>query len=57
MEPSRILKTLALKGAPSNLRKVNQFDLCLNELIDFNYVRLVTMNRSTYIELNPLLLK
>lgn len=54
---SRILKTLALKGAPSNLRKVNQFDLCLNELIDFNYVRLVTMNRSTYIELNPLLLK
>lgn len=54
---SRILKTLALKGAPSNLRKVNQFDSCLNELIDFNYVRLVTINRSTYIELNPLLLK
>lgn len=54
---SRILKTLALKGAPSKLRKVNQFDSCLNELIDFNYVRLVTINRSTYIELNPLLLK
>lgn len=54
---NRILKTLALKGAPSNLRKVNQFDSCLNELIDFNYARLVTLNRSTYIELNPLLLK
>lgn len=54
---NRILKTLVLKNAPSNLRKVNKFDLCLNELIDINYVRLVTLNRSTYIELNPLLLK
>lgn len=53
---NRILKTLALKGAPSNLRKVRQFDSCLNELIDFHYVRMVTVNRSTYIELNPLLL-
>ena len=54
---NRILKTLALKGAPSSLRKAKEFDPCLNELIEFNYARLVTVNKSTYIELNPLLLK
>lgn len=54
---NRILKTLALNGAPSSLRKAKEFAPCLNELIEFNYVRLVTINRSTYIELNPLLLK
>ena len=52
-----ISKTLAMKGAPSHLRKAKEFDPCLNELIEFNYVRLVTINKSTYIELNPLLLK
>ncbi|MCJ9253888.1 DUF3987 domain-containing protein [Acinetobacter baumannii] len=51
-----ILKTLALKGAPINLRKVKEFDFYLFELIELNYVRLVTINKSTYIELNPLLL-
>lgn len=50
-------KTVSMKGAPSHLRKAKEFDPCLNELIEFNYVRLVTINRSTYIELNPLLLK
>lgn len=50
-------KTLAMKGAPSHLRKAKEFDPCINELIEFNYVRLVTLNKSTYIELNPLLLK
>ena len=52
-----IPKTLALKGAPSNLRKVRAFDLCLNELIESNYLRLVMINKTQYIELNPLLLK
>ena len=54
---SSLSKTLAMKGAPSHLRKVKEFDPCINELIEFNYVRLVTINKSTYIELNPLLLK
>lgn len=54
---SSLSKTLAMKGAPSHLRKAKEFDPCLNELIEFNYVRLVTINKSTYIELNPLLLK
>jgi hypothetical protein len=54
---SNLSKTLAMKGAPSHLRKAKEFDPCINELIEFNYVRLVTINKSTYIELNPLLLK
>ena len=54
---NRILKSLAAKGAPSHLRKAKAFDPCLNELIEFNYVRLVIIDKSTYIELNPLLLK
>ena len=54
---NRILKSFAAKGAPSHLRKAKAFDPCLNELIEFNYVRLVTVNKSAYIELNPLLLK
>ena len=54
---SSISKTLAMKGAPSHLRKAKEFDPCINELIEFNYVRLVTINKSTYIELNPLLLE
>ncbi len=52
-----IPKTLALKGAPSNLRKVRAFDLCLNELIESHYLRLVMINNTQCIELNPLLLK
>lgn len=52
-----VSKAIALRGAPSHLRKVKEFDLCLNELIEFNYVRLVVIDKSTYIELNPLLLK
>lgn len=54
---SSLSKTLAMKGAPSHLRKAKDFDPCINELIEFNYVRLVTINKSIYIELNPLLLK
>lgn len=54
---SSLSKTLAMKGAPSHLRKAKEFDPCINELIESNYVRLVTINKSTYIELNPLLLK
>ena len=54
---SCIPKTLALKGAPSHLRKTKAFDPCLNELIEFNYVRLVVINKTQCIELNPLLLK
>jgi len=50
-------KAIALRGAPSHLRKAKAFDLCLNELIESNYVRLVTINRAAHIELNPLLLK
>lgn len=53
----RLQKTIAMKGAPLQIRKSKEFDPCLNELIEFNYVRLVTINRSTYIELNPALLK
>ncbi|CAB1207595.1 DUF3987 domain-containing protein [Acinetobacter bouvetii] len=53
----RLQKTVAMKGAPLQIRKSKEFDPCLNELIEFNYVRLVTINRSTYIELNPALLK
>ena len=52
-----IPKAIALRGAPSHLRKAKAFDNCLNELIEFNYVRLTTINKSTYIELNPLLFK
>jgi len=54
---SCIPKAIALRGAPSHLRKAKAFDLCLNELIESNYARLVTINRAAYIELNPLLLK
>lgn len=54
---NRILKSLVAKGAPSHLRKAKAFDPCLNELIECNYVRLVIIDKSTYIELNPLLLK
>jgi hypothetical protein len=54
---SSLSKTLAMKGAPSHLRKAKEFDPCINELIEFNYIRLVTINKSTYIELNPLLLE
>lgn len=50
-------RTIAMKGAPLQIRKAKEFDPCLNELIEFNYVRLVTINRSAYIELNPALLK
>jgi len=50
-------KAIALRGAPSHLRKAKAFDLCLSELIESNYVRLVTIDKSTHIELNPLLLK
>lgn len=52
-----IPKAIALRGAPSHLRKAKAFDNCLNELIEFNYVRLTTINKTTYIELNPLLFK
>lgn len=52
-----ISKAIALRGAPSHLRKAKAFDLCLSELIEFNYVRLVTINNAAHIELNPLLLK
>lgn len=54
---NNISKTFALKGAPSHLRKAKEFDHCINELIECNYVRLVTISKSTYIELNPLLLE
>lgn len=57
LKTNRISKTLAMKGAPSHLRKAKEFEPCINELIEFNYVRLVTINKSTYIELNPLLLE
>ena len=50
-------KAIALRGAPSHLRKAKAFDLCLSQLIESNYVRLVTIDKSTHIELNPLLLK
>ncbi len=52
-----IPKAIALRGAPSHLRKAKAFDLCLNELIESNYVRLAMINRAAHIELNPLLLK
>ena len=52
-----IPKTLALKGAPSHLRKAKAFDPCLNELIESNHVRLIVINKTQCIELNPLLLK
>jgi len=56
-ENNCIPKAIALRGAPSHLRKAKAFDNCLNELIEFNYVRLTNINKSTYIELNPLLFK
>ncbi|RZG46970.1 DUF3987 domain-containing protein [Acinetobacter wuhouensis] len=52
-----IPKVVALKGAPSHLRKAKAFDPCLSELIELNYVRLVTINKTAHIELNPLLLE
>ncbi|NNP72687.1 hypothetical protein A7P53_08915 [Acinetobacter defluvii] len=52
-----IPKVIALKGAPSHLRKAKAFDPCLSELIEFNYIRLVTINKTAHIELNPLLLE
>ncbi|MEG0604170.1 MAG: DUF3987 domain-containing protein [Acinetobacter sp.] len=52
-----IPKTFALKGAPSHLRKTKAFDPCLNELIESNHVRLIVINKTQCIELNPLLLK
>ncbi|MFC2993935.1 DUF3987 domain-containing protein [Acinetobacter sichuanensis] len=54
---SSIPKVVALKGAPSHLRKAKAFDPCLSELIELNYVRLVTINKTAHIELNPLLLE
>ena len=54
---TRVLKSVATKGAPSHLRKKKEFNECLDELIEFNYVRLVTINCAMFIELNPLLLK
>ena len=52
-----IPKAIALRGAPSHLRKAKAFDLCLSQLIESNYVRLATIDKATHIELNPLLLK
>ncbi len=52
-----IPKVVAVKGAPSHLRKAKAFDPCLNELIEFSYVRLVTINKTAHVELNPLLLE
>ncbi|KAB0624525.1 DUF3987 domain-containing protein [Acinetobacter gandensis] len=57
LKTSRISKTLAMKGAPSHLRKAKAFNPCLNELIEFNHARLVTISKAAYIELNPLLLE
>ena len=57
LKTSRISKTLAMKGAPSHLRKAKAFNPCLNELIEFNHAQLVTISKAAYIELNPLLLR
>lgn len=56
-QTNQLAKTLALKGAPSKLRAVKEFNRCLDELVDHNFVRLTTINRTQYVELNPLLLK
>lgn len=56
-QTSLILKTQLMKGAPLHLRPKKIFNEYLQELIDSNYVRLVTMNRSSYIEINPLFFK
>lgn len=56
-QTNQLAKTLALKGAPSKLRAVEEFNRYLDELVDHNFVRLTTINRTQYIELNPLLLK
>lgn len=56
-QTNQLAKTLALKGAPSKLRAVKEFNRCLDELVDHNFVRLTTINRTQYIKLNPLLLK
>mgnify|MGYP003606335326 CR=1 FL=1 len=56
-QTNQLAKTLALKGAPSKLRAVKEFNRYLDELVDHNFVRLTTINRTQYIELNPLLLK
>ena len=53
----RIAKTTALQFAPSNMRKVKEFNHSLDELIAHNYAKLVTVNKTHYIELNPILLK
>ena len=54
---NRVSKAIALRGVPSHLRKAKVFDVYLNELIEFNCVRVVIINKSRYIEVNPLLLK
>ena len=56
-QTSRIAKTTALQFAPLSMRKVKEFNRYLDELIAHNYAKLVTINRTQYIELNPLLLK
>lgn len=56
-QTSRIAKTTAQQFAPVSMRKVKEFNRYLDELIAHNYAKLVTINRTQYIELNPLLLK
>ncbi|UDM37416.1 DUF3987 domain-containing protein [Acinetobacter haemolyticus] len=56
-QTNQLAKNLALKGAPSKLRAVKEFNRYLDELVEHNFVRLTTINRTQYIELNPLLLK
>lgn len=56
-QTNRVAKTTALQFAPSSMRKVKEFNRYLDELIAHNYARLVAINRTQYIELNPLLLK
>ena len=56
-QTNQLAKNPALKGAPSELRAVKEFNRYLDELVDHNFVRLTTINRTQYIELNPLLLK
>ena len=56
-QTSRIAKTRAQQFAPVSMRKVKEFNRYLDELIAHNYAKLVTINRTQYIELNPLLLK
>lgn len=56
-QTSRIAKTTAQQYAPGSMRKLKEFNRYLDELIAHNYAKLVTINRTQYIELNPLLLK